>query len=177
MPCQLKRIFRTAIPALCAVMSVGVAAAALPRRLGSQAPNRQAAAGLEIVVTDPSGAVIPSAQVLISSQDGKHIDDGITTAYGVRALDLPPGTYVVSVRVPAFVDHSQVVIVPKDELAKVGIVMEIANKFEVTVGGPHTLSGILTERGDLPIFDLYQFALYRRGQPVLFDVQAAQPGR
>jgi hypothetical protein len=113
-----------------------VAAAALARGLGSQAPNRQAAAGLEIVVTDPSGAVIPNAQVLISSQDGKLIDDGITTAYGVRALDLPPGAYVVSVRAPAFVDHSQVVIVPKDELAKVGIVIEIANKFEVTVGGP-----------------------------------------
>jgi hypothetical protein len=131
MPCQLKRIFRTAIPALCAVMSVGVAAA-LPRRLGSQAPNHQAAAGLEIVVTDPSGAVIPNAQVLISSQDGKHIDDGITTAYGVRALELPPGT-------------------------------------------PHTI--ILNEPLDLPIFDLYQLDLYRRRQPVLFDVQAAQPGR
>jgi hypothetical protein len=153
-------------------MSVG-AAAALARRLGSQAPNRRAAAGLEIVVTDPSGAVIPNAQVLISSQDGKHIDDGITTAYGVRASDLPPGTYVVSVRVPAFVDHSQVVTVPKDELAKVGIVMEIANKFEVRVGGPHTLNEPL----DLPIFDLYQFALYRRRQPVLVDVQASQPGR
>jgi hypothetical protein len=113
-------------------MSVGVAAAALARGLGSQAPNRQAAAGLEIVVTDPSGAVIPNAQVLISSQDGKHIDDGITTAYGVRALELPPGT-------------------------------------------PHTI--ILNEPLDLPIFDLYQLDLYRRRQPVLFDVQAAQPGR
>jgi hypothetical protein len=158
-------------------MSVGEAAAALPRRIGSQAPNRQAAAGLEIVVTDPSGAVIPNAQVLISNQDGKHIDDGITPGYGVRALDLPPGTYVVSVRMPAFVDHSQVVIVPKDELAKVGIVIEIVNQFEVTVGGPHTLSGILTDRVELPIFDLYQLALCRRWQPVLFDVQAAQPGR
>src|SRR5258707_8233315 len=149
MPYRLQRIFRTAIPALCAVMGVGVAAAALPRRLGSQAPNRQAAAGLEIVVADPSGAVIPNAQVLISSQNGKHIDDGITTAYGVRALDLPPGTYVISVRVPAFVDHAQVVIVPKDELAKVGIVMQIANKFTlVEVGGPQTL--ILTSPLSLP---------------------------
>ena len=113
--------------------------------------------------------------MLISSQDGEHIDDGITTAYGVRALDLPPGTYVISVGVPAFVDHSQVVIVPKDELAKVGIVMEIANKFEVTVEGPHTF--ILNEALELPIFDLYQIALYRRRQPVLFDVQAGQPGR
>jgi len=151
-----------------------VAAAALPRRLGSQAPDRQAAAGLEIVVTDPSGTVIPNAQVLISSQDGKHIDERISTAHGVRALDLPPGTYVISVRVPAFVDHSQVVIVPKAELAKIGIVIEIANRFTlVEVGGPHTI--ILNEPLDLPIFDLYQFDLYRRGQPILFDVPAAQP--
>jgi hypothetical protein len=53
--------------------------------------------------------------------------------------------------------------------------MEVANKFEVTVEGPHTL--ILNEPLELPIFDLYQLALYRRRQPVLFDVQGAQPGR
>src|SRR5258708_16480967 len=116
MPYRLQRIFRTAIPALCAVMGVGVAAAALPRRLGSQAPNRQAAAGLEIVVTDPSGAVIPHAQVLISSQDGKHIDDGITTAYAVRALDLPPGTYVISVRLPPSLGPPHTLNFPKHQL-------------------------------------------------------------
>ena len=122
-------------------MGVGVAAAALPRRLGSQAPNRQAAAGLEIVVTDPSGAVTPQCA-------GVDLESGRTT-HRRRNYDClrrsgigpAPGTYVISVRVPAFVDHSQVVIVPKDELAKVGIVIEIANRFTlVEVGGLTPLS-------------------------------------
>jgi hypothetical protein len=74
-------------------------------------------------------------------------------------------------------DRSQVVIVPKDGLAKVGIVMQIANKLTLVErsAAPHII--ILNERVELPIFDLYRLDLYRRGQPIFFDVQEAQPAR
>jgi hypothetical protein len=133
-PYQLKRTFRTAIPALCPVMSVGVAAAELPRRLGSQAPQ-------------PPGCCRPrdrsnrSLRCRHPQCAGVDRESGRTTHRRrnydcLRRSDIgpAPGTYVISVRVPAFLDHSQVVIVPKDELAKVGIVIEIANRFTLGRG-------------------------------------------
>ena len=89
-------------------IAVGLAAA-LPQPVLGQG----VAGTLRGQVTDPSGAVIPQAQVTATSQGGKassaQADGG--GAYQVRGLG--PGTYIVSATSPGFAAYtSSVTIVP-----------------------------------------------------------------
>jgi hypothetical protein len=101
----IKRVSRMAGAALTAVMSVGAAmAGAQPRRSDPSLLQIQAARPvLTLEVVDPTGAVIPKAQITIVNEKTKIEIRSASDATGRLSLsDLPPGSYEITVVVPGF---------------------------------------------------------------------------
>jgi Carboxypeptidase regulatory-like domain len=72
----------------------------------SHAQTGPAAGGLEGTVTDSSGAVIPSVQITLSSQDSSTVRAAVSGADGVfTVLNLPSGTYTLAVNAPGFAPY------------------------------------------------------------------------
>lgn len=71
----------------------------------AQKPGTSVLAG---TVADPSGAVLPDAQIHVFSTSGKAVAgaDTRTDSAGNFSLPLPPGTYVLAVRAPDFVPYT-----------------------------------------------------------------------
>jgi hypothetical protein len=84
-----------------------LAAALVSSTASAAAQSRPPATGrLSIVVADPSGAVIPSARVIVSAEGelvAHPIEPVVTTAAGVATIEaLPQGRYVVQAGFPGF---------------------------------------------------------------------------
>ena len=86
------------------LFSIGVLGAGLLATVLSQPLNAQVLYGsVSGTVSDPSGAVIPGAQVTIVNDTTGFTRTGTTDAAGLyRLLDLPEGTYTLTVSARGF---------------------------------------------------------------------------
>jgi hypothetical protein len=145
----------------------------------AQAPSSvagtAAGGGIDLVVTDPSGAVVSKTQVRVAKRNGEQIAEGPTSDYGrFRFSGLAADTYAVTVLAPGFVANTQSVSVPQHGLIRVGAVLQIANKYTlVYVGRPNYPVVIDTIRP--PYWNDSPFELYRRPRPILGDVEILRP--
>jgi hypothetical protein len=84
--------------------------------------------GLDVLLTDFSGAVIPNVQILVENQDRIKIVSGTTTmAGGIRFAGLTPGTYVLSTRPPGFKALQDAVTVLPNQMAGVRLTLQVGN--------------------------------------------------
>ena len=68
----------------------------------------QYSSGIEGTITDSTGAVIPSAEVVVTNQDTQVKQSATSNAQGfVQILHLPPGRYTASVKAPGFTTWEQ----------------------------------------------------------------------
>jgi hypothetical protein len=148
------------------------AVAQVPSSVAGAAPGGR---GIDLLVTDPSGAVVSAAQVRVAKRNGEQIAEGRTSDYGrFRLSGLAADTYSVTVLAAGFVANTQTVSVPQHGLIGVGAVLQFANKYTpVYVGGPNHLVMIDTIRP--PYWNDLPFELSRRAPPILADVEILPP--
>src|SRR5262249_24735156 len=112
----------------------GLMLAVLPA--AAQAPN---SAGMQVVVTDPSGAVVPGATVTVTNTATGSSRQATTGADGSVTMAALPlnGVYQVAVSMPGFTAPDVINLQLRDgEQAKVKFKLEVAGaKSEVTVFG------------------------------------------
>jgi hypothetical protein len=78
-------------------------------------------------VADPSGAVVPAAQVTVRSQATPAVKTLATDSAGAFSADgLEPGTYTVTVEAPGFDKFEQTVTIPATGDATIAISLKIA---------------------------------------------------
>jgi len=133
-----RRASRLAAAIMAAMMSIGVA---FGKNHSQQSPsqattNRQAKAGVWIMVVDPQGALVPGAEVRLIGSNGKIAAHAITSSSDLLFFPpLPSGTYVLAIAAPEFSNFSQQVHLTEDKLeelrakltvgvANVGILIE-----------------------------------------------------
>jgi hypothetical protein len=136
----VRRVSGFASAALAAVISVSPAFARAP--LTKPGPTlfqiQPVQAGISLEVVDATGAVVPKARVTLVNEKTKVKVDGETDAGGrFRLVDLPEGSYEITVSVPGFkvLKQSHVSMPPKTPLrlqVEVGASMGLV----VVVGGP-----------------------------------------
>lgn len=90
--------------------------------------GQTASSGLHGQITDPSGAVIPEATVLVSTLGGKSVAKATTSASGSYTINnLPPGRYQLSVTAQGFAPYSATsVIVPAGHAKHLNLALQIA---------------------------------------------------
>src|SRR5215469_1819576 len=98
-------------------------------------------------VLDPSGAVIPGAQVTVTTQDGKAIAQGTTDNAGNFSFNaLPAGTYVIDVTKQGFREVKQQTKIGSGAQTQIRIVMRVAAVAEeTTVTASDTTALVSTE--------------------------------
>ena len=164
--------------ALVALFSSSLVAQTKPREAAVQAQARYNDSGVDVVVTDQSGAVVQSAQVLVLNQEGKKIADGKSNEYGrFRVSGLAAADYVVSAQAPGFVISRQPVIVLSDDIPEITVVLKVAATTQLIQMGTPAFVQIETTRIDEDEIDRFAFELQRRPQPLLLDTQSARPER
>ncbi len=166
---SIQRFSGTAVLSLFVILMTSFAAAQAP------ANRREAATdgGIELVVTDPTGAMVSNAQVRVANRKGERVAEGVTNDYGrFQFSGLAAENHTVTVLAPGFVTSNQPVSVPRHGLIRIGTVLQTADQYTiVNVGGPNYPIVINT------IYPTYwndaPFDLYRRPRPFL-DVQILQ---
>src|SRR5215469_3048090 len=109
--------------------------------------GQSAARGVNGTVLDPSGAVIPGAQVVVMSQDGRSIARTSTGKTGSFSFDtVPTGSYIVDVTKDGFREVKQPTKVGAGAPIQLRIVMSIAAiAEEMTVASPDGTAQVSTE--------------------------------
>jgi hypothetical protein len=132
----VQRVSRIAGAALSAAMSVGLAVAQTPQKVPALTQIAPAEAGIEVVVYDQSGAVIPNAQVLLADEKGAEIAKGVSSASGeYRSPSLSPGSYVLAVNSSGFRTYKETVRIQPHE----------ALRFRVELVVDGALMGVVVE--------------------------------
>jgi hypothetical protein len=108
--------------------------------------------GLDVVLTDISGSVIPNVQILVENQEHTKIVTGTTNMAGrIRLAGLTPGTYVLSTRAPGFKALQDSVTVLPNQMLEVRLTLQVGSP--PYSGGPYPccggLVGIQTETSSL----------------------------
>jgi len=131
---RIRRVSLRVGAALSAAMSVGLAAAQTQRQAPlSLVQIQQAEAGIDLLVTDATGAVIQGAHVAVANSSGK-ITEGVTDQTGkFTSSHLSPGAYQVTVRFPGFRTLKSTVTLSKSEVVKVTLQVDVAIMGEVVV--------------------------------------------
>jgi Carboxypeptidase regulatory-like domain len=142
----VRRVSGFASAALAAVISVGPAFARAP--LTKHGPTlfqiQPVQTGISLEVVDATGAVVPKARVTIVNEKTKVKVDGETDAGGrFRLVDLPAGSYEITVSVPGFkvLKQSHVTVPSKTPLRlqiEVGILMGVVVVVEEPQPEPKT---------------------------------------
>ena len=98
-------------------------------------------------VLDPSGAVIPGAQVAVVSQDGRTIAQGTTDKVGNFFFNaIPVGSYVIDVTKQGFREVKQQTKIGSGTQTQIRIVMQVAAVAEeMTVAASDTTAQVSTE--------------------------------
>jgi hypothetical protein len=109
-------------------------------------------AGIQGVVTDPSGAVIPGATVTLTNRETGRIQQVVTSAEGFyRFSGLPPGTYQLVVEYSGFKKKVlDTVIVRAEEVHGLDVMLEPGEIAEtVTVQAGAEAVSLQTENPDV----------------------------
>jgi hypothetical protein len=120
----VRRVSRIAGTALSAAMSVGFAVAQTQQTQKGSALTQIAPAesGIEVVVVDESGAVIPKAQVFVGDGGRADVAKGISDSLGeYRAHSLTPGSYVLTVSSPGFRTHAETISIRSRETMRLRV--------------------------------------------------------
>jgi hypothetical protein len=98
-------------------------------------------------VADPSGAVIPGAEVVVITRDGRTIAHGMTDNAGNFSFaNLPAGTYLVDVTRQGFREIRQEAKVGSGSHQQLRVVLPVASVTEeVTVGASDNAAAVSTE--------------------------------
>jgi hypothetical protein len=138
----VRRVSGFASAALAAMISVGPAFAKAPLTKNGPAlfQIQPAQTGISLEVVDVTGAVVPKARVTIVNEKTKVKVDGETDARGqLRLVDLPAGSYEVTVLVPGFKILKQThVSVPSKTPSRLQMEVGASLGVVVTVGEPQT---------------------------------------
>jgi len=150
---RVKRISRRVGMALAAVMSAGASAAQSGQTRDSSLVQIQPASEIDVVVVDPSGAVIPNVAIHVASKDGRHVLDGITDSSGRFSSALAPGAYVLVTKAFGFKKVETSIEIPStkptvvslqinEELANMGVIVVVdsATAEPISSPGPELLS-------------------------------------
>jgi hypothetical protein len=134
----VRRISRAAAAVMAAVMSTSFAYAGTkpPAQDSSQkATNYCQEPGIALVIFDPQGAVIPSAEVALADKAGKIKRRGKTNATGKLVFSgVRGGKYVITVNSRGFQTVSDLVTVKEEKLLDLQLKLPVAgNKIEISV--------------------------------------------
>ena len=123
----VRRISRVAGAALSAAMSMSFATAQTSEQESpSLVQIEQSKAGIALVVTDQSGAVIPNARVLLVDEASHRQLAGRTDSLGkLRLTNLTTGSYALTVEFPGFRTARQVVATSPREITEVQLTLEV----------------------------------------------------
>ena len=125
---------RIAAGIIAAMMSIGVAfGKSNSQQLPSQvAANRQAKAGVWIMVVDPQGALVPGADVRLIGSNGKLAAHSKTSDSDALFFPpLPSGNYLLVIEEPGFSKFSRQVLLKEDKLEDLKATLTVS---EVSVG-------------------------------------------
>ena len=103
---------------MAAMMSIG---AAFGKNHSQQSPsqaaaNRQAKAGIWIIVIDPQGALIDGAEVRLIDSNGRQTSAKTSASDALFFPPLPSGNYLLIIDAPGFSKFSQQVALKQDKL-------------------------------------------------------------
>jgi len=112
-----RRASRIAAAIMAAMMSIGVA---FGKNNSQQSPsqaavNRQAEAGVWIMVFDPQGALVPGAEVSLIDSSGKQARAKTSGSDPLFFPPLPSGNYLLIIKAPGFSEFSQHVVLKQDK--------------------------------------------------------------
>jgi hypothetical protein len=96
-----------------------------------QAANRQAQAGIWIMVLDPQGALVPGAEVRLIDSNGKQTYAKTSNSDPLFLPPLPSGNYLLVIEAPAFFRFSQQVTLKEDKIENLKAKLRIS---EATTG-------------------------------------------
>jgi hypothetical protein len=89
---------------------------------------QEQSANILLVVTDPDGAVVPGARIVLVDSAGKTKFKGKTDGAGaLMKSDLPPGVYALKVSVQGFKEYSDVLHLPGSKSLKVNLKLSLAS--------------------------------------------------
>jgi hypothetical protein len=112
-----RRASRIAAAIMAAMMSIGVA---FGKNNSQQSPsqaaiNRQAKAGVWIMVFDPQGALVPGAEVSLIDSSGKQARAKTSGSDLLFFPPLPSRNYLLIIKAPGFSEFSQQVVLKQDK--------------------------------------------------------------
>ena len=124
-----KRVSRLGAAILSALVSMNYAIAktkAQPQAC-QRVQTSEASANLVVVITDPDGAVVPGARLVLIDKSGKMKFKGRTDGAGaLMKNDLPSGDYTLNVAVPGFRDYSDTLHVEHNKNVHVNLKLALA---------------------------------------------------
>jgi hypothetical protein len=119
--------------------------------IGAGSAEAQFRAGIQGTVTDPQGASIPGASVIVISQETNRVHSTETTGEGFyRIGGLPPGRYTVSVEAPGFSRKTVAdFVVGAEEVRGLDIALELGPVEAVVTVRGEVLPALQTETGNI----------------------------
>ena len=128
-----QRASRIAAAMLAAMMSIGVAFGKnhSQQSPSQQAANRQARAGVWVMVLDPQDALVPGADVRLIDSSGKQVQAKTSDSDALFFPPLPSGNYLLVIDAPGFHKFSQQVALKQDKLEDLKAKLTVS---EATVG-------------------------------------------
>lgn len=119
------RVSRVLVAVFSALMSLGLASAQV-----------QQTAGIAVLVSDPSGAVIPNASVQVMNDTDKAMGSGTTNQRGLFTLvGLTAGAYVIDVSAQGFKKDREEV------KAAAGVITNLEVTLPLGGSGPQVITG------------------------------------
>ncbi|HLY99496.1 MAG TPA: carboxypeptidase-like regulatory domain-containing protein [Candidatus Angelobacter sp.] len=152
----VRRISRAATAVMAAVMSTSFTwAGAKPQAQDTpqKTKNYCQKPGIDLIVFDPQGAVIPNAEVALANKAGKIKRRGKTNAAGKLLFSgVDDGKYVITVNSPGFATVSDLVTVEEARLLELQLKLPVAGtRIEISVQASQvwvqgTTVGVLASR-------------------------------
>jgi hypothetical protein len=92
----------------------------------SKTPPQRISSGLDMLVVDPSGAVIPKARVIIKGGEKEQLANGLTDGRGRFSIaQVPPGAYEITVRFAGFKTLTKTVLVQQHQVTELNLALQV----------------------------------------------------
>lgn len=122
-----RRISRIAAALLTATMTVGSAFSQALSKNTQQTQENQGNTGVDLTVVDPTGALIPNAQVhLCGCKDHQKVDVSTDASGAAHILALSPGKYLVEIKASGFKSSRQNIKVQSQKMERLQVKLQLA---------------------------------------------------